>query len=127
MSTENLKSNLLEQETESEKKERLLLMDTPSKDSNSDSEKTKTLGVGEVALSFDHLGPMVINTDGSISRISNWDKLSDLEKTRTSRLVTQRNAQRLTRLREKETNELQQKDEASKQDHPSSNPPHTEL
>ncbi|EGG01733.1 uncharacterized protein MELLADRAFT_31815, partial [Melampsora larici-populina 98AG31] len=55
------------------------------------------------AVAFDHLGPMVINTDGSISRISNWDQLSDIEKTRTSRLVIQRNAQRLTRLREKES------------------------
>lgn len=30
-------------------------------------------------LQMDHLGPMVIGADGSISRISNWDKLTQRE------------------------------------------------
>ncbi|KAG0140086.1 hypothetical protein CROQUDRAFT_28096, partial [Cronartium quercuum f. sp. fusiforme G11] len=54
------------------------------------------------SVTLDHLGPMVINTDGTISRISDWDKLSEIEKTRTLRLVAQRNAQRITRLKEQE-------------------------
>jgi hypothetical protein len=30
-------------------------------------------------LQMDHLGPMVIGADGSISRIANWDKLTQRE------------------------------------------------
>ncbi|CAH7673965.1 hypothetical protein BY996DRAFT_4564971, partial [Phakopsora pachyrhizi] len=54
------------------------------------------------SVTLDHLGPMVINTDGTISRISNWANLSEIERTRTLRLVAQRNEARISRLKTKE-------------------------
>ena len=44
--------------------------------------------------SLDMLGPVVLNTDGSMSRITNWHKLTDSEKENTKRLVIVRNAKR---------------------------------
>ena len=38
------------------------------------------LGVGGGAASLDHLGPMVVGVDGSLSRIANWDKLTERER-----------------------------------------------
>jgi len=37
------------------------------------------LGLGE-RVQMDHLGPMVIGEDGRVSRIANWDKLTDRER-----------------------------------------------
>jgi hypothetical protein len=37
-----------------------------------------SLQVGGPAVGLDHLGPIVLNTDGSISRISNWQEYVSL-------------------------------------------------
>lgn len=42
----------------------LLLMNTPAESQPLASPNTNTLAVGGEAVSLDHLGPMVINTDG---------------------------------------------------------------
>ncbi|KAK6008461.1 hypothetical protein QM012_000364 [Aureobasidium pullulans] len=53
---------------------------------------------GGVAL--DHLGPMVVNKDGTISRITNWDRMADIEKKNTLRILQKRNKQRLDALKQ---------------------------
>ena len=47
---------------------------------------------------FDALGPMVVNKDGTISRITNWDKMAPIEKENTLRILKKRNKQRLAAL-----------------------------
>ncbi|MBW0544281.1 hypothetical protein O181_083996 [Austropuccinia psidii MF-1] len=93
---------------ENERKEPLLLTDTPAEEQTAD--KT-TLAVDGGNVQLDNLGPMVINSDGTISRISNWDKLTEPERQRTIRLVTQRNAIRVQKLKENTTEQPVQKDE----------------
>lgn len=44
-----------------------------------DRKDTIKLGLNE-ALSFDLLGPMIVNSDGSVSRITNWENMTDREK-----------------------------------------------
>jgi len=51
-------------------------------------------------IKLDHLGPMVVNVDGSISRISNWDQMTDIEKRNTQRVLSKRNGERLQRLQQ---------------------------
>lgn len=51
---------------------------------------------------LDHLGPMVVNSDGSLSRIHNWAEMSDLERERTSKVLGRRNQLRRAALEEKE-------------------------
>jgi hypothetical protein len=50
-------------------------------------------------VSLDHLGPIVVNTDGSMSRISNWEQMTEMEQKTTLRIVGKRNQQRLQALR----------------------------
>jgi hypothetical protein len=39
---------------------------------------------------FDELGPMVVNSDGTLSRITNWTELSQGERERTVRLLVKK-------------------------------------
>ena len=55
------------------------------------------LGGGGVAL--DHLGPVVVNADGSLSRIANWAVLSERERDVAARRISKRNQERLAALR----------------------------
>lgn len=57
---------------------------------------------GDASVKLDHLGPMVVNVDGTLSRISNWDKMADIEKENTLRIIKKRNQARLEALRAKE-------------------------
>ena len=51
---------------------------------------------------MDALGPMVLNHDGTISRITNWDTLSAHEQATTFRLIAKRNAERKAKLEAQE-------------------------
>ncbi|GFZ48974.1 hypothetical protein JCM24511_06723 [Saitozyma sp. JCM 24511] len=58
------------------------------------------LGDGNV-VKLDKLGPMIINSDGTLSRIPNWHELHPIERERTVRLlVKKRNLVRLQKLAE---------------------------
>lgn len=56
-------------------------------------------------IKLDHLGPMLVNSDGTISRIANWQNLSDIEKERSLRLLAKRNNARMESLKAKEEEE----------------------
>lgn len=51
------------------------------------------------SVKLDHLGPMVVNTDGTMSRISNWEQMTEMEKQTTLRVLGKRNKQRLDALK----------------------------
>jgi hypothetical protein len=53
------------------------------------------------ALTFERLGPMIINTDGTVRRIANWDILSPQEKESSWRLISARNRKRVEELKRK--------------------------
>jgi hypothetical protein len=53
-------------------------------------------------IAMDAMGPVVVNDDGSLSRITNWGKLTEREREVTQRRIAKRNAERLERLRAKE-------------------------
>ncbi|EKD13987.1 hypothetical protein MBM_07664 [Drepanopeziza brunnea f. sp. 'multigermtubi' MB_m1] len=55
---------------------------------------------GDTSVKLDQLGPMVVNADGTLSRISNWEKMADVEKEATVRIIAKRNQARLKALRE---------------------------
>ena len=58
------------------------------------------LEVGGGGVSMDHLGPVVVNTDGSLSRITNWGDMTAAEQAKTQRVVAKRNEKRLRVLRD---------------------------
>lgn len=54
-------------------------------------------------IKLDHLGPMIVNSDGTISRIANWQNMSEIEKERSLRLLAKRNNARMETLRNGQT------------------------
>ncbi|KAB8356626.1 hypothetical protein FH972_024203 [Carpinus fangiana] len=54
------------------------------------------------SVTLDHLGPMVVNADGSLSRINNWAEMSEVERKNTMRIIGKRNKQRLEALKGQE-------------------------
>ncbi|KAI1471705.1 uncharacterized protein F4812DRAFT_415176 [Daldinia caldariorum] len=59
------------------------------------------VSVGGEAVKLDHLGPLVINEDGTMSRISNWAEMAEIERNNTLRILGKRNKMRLDALRAK--------------------------
>ena len=61
-------------------------------------EAARTVTVGGAPVLVDSLGPIVLNKDGSFSRISNWLQMADGEQARTLKLVAKRNLKRRKKL-----------------------------
>ncbi|KAF2630042.1 Prenylcysteine oxidase [Macroventuria anomochaeta] len=57
------------------------------------------LEVDGEGVTLDHLGPMVVNKDGSLSRIANWETMSEKERKNTLRVLGKRNQLRLGELK----------------------------
>jgi hypothetical protein len=49
---------------------------------------------GGTEMKLDHLGPMVVNTDGTLSQIGNWQQMSEIEKKNTLRIISSFEGQR---------------------------------
>jgi hypothetical protein len=81
------------------KKEQLALPELPSSEGGS---TILDMSNGDTTIKLDHLGPMVVGVDGTLSRISNWDSMADIEKKNTLRIIGKRNQARLAALREAE-------------------------
>jgi hypothetical protein len=60
--------------------------------------RTIDLSSGE-AVSLDHLGPVVVGTDGTLARIANWAQMTPPEQAVTQRRIAERNNARLATLR----------------------------
>ncbi|KAI1381150.1 hypothetical protein F4677DRAFT_402298 [Hypoxylon crocopeplum] len=59
------------------------------------------LPVGGEGVKLDHLGPLVVNEDGTMSRIANWTEMAEIERQNTLRILGKRNKMRLDKLRAK--------------------------
>ena len=53
-------------------------------------------------IKLDHLGPMVVNRDGTLSRIANWQNMADIERQNTLRILGKRNQLRLNALKDED-------------------------
>ncbi|KAK3823822.1 MAG: hypothetical protein J3R72DRAFT_497087 [Linnemannia gamsii] len=58
-----------------------------------------TLEVNGQDIKLDLLGPVVVNENGTLSRIDNWHEMADIEKANVRRILLKRNESRLARLR----------------------------
>ena len=68
---------------------------------NSGISETRTLTFGE-KISMDELGPIIINPDGTMRRIANWNELTKGEQESTFRQISARNKKRIQALKEAE-------------------------
>ncbi|KAI4866542.1 hypothetical protein F4820DRAFT_245584 [Hypoxylon rubiginosum] len=69
---------------------------------------TTQIPVGGDGVKLDHLGPLVVNENGTMSRIANWAEMAEIERQNTLRILGKRNRLRLDALKAKA-----QKDEKS--------------
>jgi hypothetical protein len=66
----------------------------PSPEAN---ESPHQFALGET-ISLDHLGPIIVNADGTLRRIANWDSLTQGERESAIRQISRRNKKRLEAL-----------------------------
>ncbi|KAK2589942.1 hypothetical protein QQS21_012376 [Conoideocrella luteorostrata] len=59
-------------------------------------------------VKLDHLGPLVVNVDGTMSRIGNWVEMAQIERENALRILGRRNKQRLEVLRKAKEQEQRQ-------------------
>lgn len=71
-----------------------------SKPAYVDQNDTRTLEVDGSSLILDHLGPMIIQSDGTVQRITNWNELSEVEQVTSLRVIAKRNKKRLEALKQ---------------------------
>ncbi|KAJ4349409.1 uncharacterized protein N0V89_008024 [Didymosphaeria variabile] len=64
-----------------------------------DSKATELNVSTGTAVKLDHLGPMVVNRDGTLSRISNWEQMTEIERQNTLRILGKRNQLRMETLK----------------------------
>jgi hypothetical protein len=57
---------------------------------------------GGSTVKLDHMGPLVVNKDGTLSRITNWTAMSEIERQNTLRILGKRNQARREALKGKE-------------------------
>jgi hypothetical protein len=67
------------------------------------------MSTGGCTVKLDHLGPLVVNKDGTLSRIANWESMAEVERENTLRILGKRNMLRREALQKAE-------DEDGKQD-----------
>ena len=72
----------------------------------------RTVEMGGQTLTLDELGPIVIQEDGRLGRLSNWQEMTEGEQQMTLKFVAKRNAQRRGALLQR-----QQQEQAAASDH----------
>ncbi|KAJ5745506.1 hypothetical protein N7520_010688 [Penicillium odoratum] len=71
----------------------------PSSESADQTHRLDVSAEGGSTVSLGHLGPMVVNVDGTLAQIGNWDKMTEIEQKNTLRILGKRNKQRLDALK----------------------------
>ncbi|KAJ5444929.1 hypothetical protein N7491_001011 [Penicillium cf. griseofulvum] len=101
---ENQETREQEQEQEPQKNLYLPASDPSNPISNQQGEGGIKIDMsgGGTEVKLDHLGPMVVNVDGTLSQIGNWQQMTEIEKTNTMRVLGKRNKKRLEALKAKE-------------------------
>lgn len=74
----------------------------PESDPNTNLPRVK---LGET-ISFEEMGPVIINSDGTTRRIANWDEMTEKEREVTWRRISKRNEERRKILLEQQNQQL---------------------
>jgi hypothetical protein len=103
--SESLNSRPEEQSSERAQQHAPLPLPGPS---DKDGDATKIdMSKGGNTVKLDHLGPLVVNRDGTLSRISNWTEMSEIERQNTLRVLGKRNQLRREALQSQEVGEAE--------------------
>lgn len=81
----------IQQESQTSSNEQPLPLPEPPK---ADEGSTLDMSSGSASVKMDAMGPLVVNQDGSLSRIENWHQMTEMEKKSTLRIIGKRNQAR---------------------------------
>lgn len=80
------------------------IVSIPGSEVRDESNESLSLLTGEAldenCVKIDQFGPIVLNVDGTMGRISNWHQMSESEQANAARMVCKRNKSRAKALRE---------------------------
>eukprot|EP01033_Poteriospumella_lacustris_P012256 gene12256-8767_t len=88
--------------------------DVRKQDASTDG-ATHKLELGS-SVSMDHLGPIIVNTDGTTRRIANWNEMTESEQANAIRLISARNKRRIADLLKQREEEEQEEQEQAEND-----------
>jgi hypothetical protein len=97
----SLQNDELSNSNNNEEKREIPALPALSNYAANEEDNVNVLTLDGDALTFERLGPMIINTDGTVRRIANWDILSPQEKESSWRLISARNRKRVEELKRK--------------------------
>ena len=97
----SLQNDELSNSNNNEEKREIPALPALSNCAANEEDNVNVLTLDGDALTFERLGPMIINTDGTVRRIANWDILSPQEKESSWRLISARNRKRVEELKRK--------------------------
>jgi hypothetical protein len=60
--------------------------------------EVSSASASDFSIKLEDLGPIIVNTDGTLGRIPNWMEMTVEEKATTKRLISSRNKKRLMAL-----------------------------
>ena len=91
-------------ESESESKSEILALPSSHdaanvSDGGNSGNELKTITVNGNSVQIDALGPVVVNTDGTLSRIATWHEMTSHEQQKTLRVIGKRNRSRMAELK----------------------------
>lgn len=86
-------------------------------------EAPRKIEVNGNKVNLDHMGPMIINPDGTVRRIANWDSMTEQEKAVAWKRISARNQARIQELK---ANGIELKTD-NKDDDSDSNQPHLAI
>ncbi|CAH0041075.1 unnamed protein product [Clonostachys solani] len=66
-------------------------------------------------VKLDQMGPLVVNHDGSVGRLTNWAEMTKAEQKNTLRILGRRNKQRLEELQKRRQREEKEQEKAGEQ------------
>ncbi|KAA1466822.1 hypothetical protein DENSPDRAFT_831715 [Dentipellis sp. KUC8613] len=88
---------MLSQDNEEHKEVKGLLPAPEPTSGDSSVPKLDISGDTIASMKYDALGPLVVNSDGTLSRITNWPKMTESERERTIRVLAARNQIRIAK------------------------------
>ena len=89
----------------------ILMIENLKEDEEKDKLSLKEATIEENIAKLDFLGPIIINSDGTLSRIPNWLNLTKNEQLNILRVIAKRNKVRKEALEQQQQRELEEQQE----------------
>ncbi|CAD7942833.1 unnamed protein product [Amoebophrya sp. A120] len=106
-SAEHLSKNVVLDRSDSEREIKSPVLALPGlgdeqagahRDTSTTTPAPTVLEVNGERITLDSLGPVILNEDGTLARITNWHEMMEHEQTSTLRIIAKRNAKRRQKL-----------------------------